>query len=147
MSWAILRPQIGNLLRTVSDIQEVSNAPKFTFSGYPAAFITPSESSGDYESNIENLRTYAFAARIFYPTKEIGIEAALASLESLVDSVLDTFDQEDIKQTGRIVGVNLPSSYTFLSLFASPSFWGEVPGENLIMAEIKIIVKISVDVS
>ena len=71
ISWTTLRPQIGTLLSTLSTIQEVSNAPKVIFSGYPAVHVVPSENSNDYETTKENIRTYAFALRVFYETKQI----------------------------------------------------------------------------
>ena len=148
MSWTTLRPQIGTLLRTLSTIQEVSNAPKVIFSGYPAVHVVPSENSNDYETTKENIRTYAFAVRVFYETKQTSIEDALAALESLVDSIIDLFDQEDQKSSAtRTVGINLPADYTFINIWAIPSRWGELAGEQLIMSEIVVKVRISVDIS
>jgi hypothetical protein len=148
MSWQVLRPELGTLLRTLTTLQEVSNSPKVMFSGYPAAHIVPSENSGDYETTKENVRTYAFAVRIFYETKQTSIENALLALEQIVDSVIDLFDQEDLKGSDtRTVGVDLPSNYTFINIWASPSRWGELPGEQLIMAEIIIKVRVSIDLT
>jgi len=148
VSWKILRPQLKTLLETISTIQEVARVPKIKFNGYPAAHIIPSENSGDYETNSENVRTYAFTVRAFYETKSSGIESALSALEEVVDSIIDKFDQEDLKGSDtRIVGMNLPSGYTFLNIFASPNKWGEFPDDQLIMAEITVRVRISIDVT
>lgn len=148
MSWKILRPQIGTLLGTLSTIQEVSNAPKIKFGGYPAAHVIPSQTISDYETTTENVRTYAFTVRIFYETKATSLEDAFAALEEVVDSVLDLFDQEDQKGSDtRTVGVNLPTGYQFLNIWATPSLWGELPGEQLILAELSVKVRISVDVT
>lgn len=148
MSFTTLRPQIGTLLGTLDTIQEVSNAPKVKFSGYPAAHIVPSDNSADYETTTENVRTYAFIVRIFYETKTTSVEDALSALEEVVDSVLDLFDQEDQKgAAARTVGIDLPSGYTFLNIWAVPGTWGELPGEQLIMAQMSVKVRISVDIS
>ena len=148
MSWLVLRPQIETLLKTITTIQEVSRAPKVKFNGYPAAHIIPSENSGDYETTSENIRTYAFTIRVFYETKQSGIETALVALEGIVDSVIDAFDKEDLKGSAtRTIGMGLPSGYTFLNIFASPGIWGELPEDQLIMAEITLRVRISIDVS
>jgi len=148
MSFTTLRPQIGTLLETLTTIQEVSNAPKIKFDGYPAAHIVPSDNESDYETTTENVRTYAFNLRVFYETKQTTIEEAYSALEEVVDSVLDLFDQEDQKgSTDRTVGVDLPARYTFLNIWATPSFWGEVSGEQLIMAQMSVKVRISVDIS
>jgi len=148
MSFQTLRPQIGTLLSTLDTIHEVSNAPKVKFSGYPAAHIVPSEIEAAYETTTENIRTYAFTVRLFYETKHTGVEGALEALEKIVDSVLDLMDQEDLKGgSSRTVGVNLPTGYTFLNIWATPSVWGELPDEQLIMAQLTVGVRISRDIT
>lgn len=146
MSWQILRPQIATLLETVSDIQEVSSSPKIEFGGYPAAHVVPSDSSGEYETTRENVRTYSFTVRLFYETKHSGVPQAYEALEAIVDSVLDLFDQEDQKGSTRVVGKDLPARYTFLNIWAAPAQWGEFPDQELIMAQINVRVRVSVDI-
>ncbi len=146
MSWQILRPQLKTLLETVTTLQEVSASPKIKFSGYPAAHIMPSDNSADYDTNKENVRTYAFKVRVFYETKHTELEDALTALEEVVDSVLDKFDEEDMK-TDRTVGVSLPSGYHYVNIWAAPSTWGEIVDEQLIVAEISVRVRLIIDVS
>lgn len=134
-------------METLDKIQEVSNSPKIKFGGYPAAHIVPSDNEADYESTKENVRTYAFFIRIFFETKHGGIGNALDAMDEVVDEVLDLFDQEDQKGAStRTVGLNLPSRYQFLNIWATPSAWGEVVGEELIMTQISIRVRVSVDI-
>ena|SRR3972149_1512403 len=148
MSWKTLRPQMKDLLDTISTLQEVSKAPKIKFNGYPAAHVVPSENTGDYETTSENIRTYAFTIRLFYDTKQSTIEEAYTALEEVVDQVIDAFDQEDLKGSDtRKVGISLPSGYTFLNIFASPGVWGELPEDQLLVAEISVRVRISRDIS
>ena len=148
MSWRVLRPQIETLLKTVSTIQEVSRAPKIRFNGYPSAHIVPSENSADYETTTENIRTYSFTVRLFYETKDTSIEDALTALEEVVDSVIDLFDKEDLKgSTTRTVGIGLPTGYQFINIFASPNRWGILSEDQLIMAEVSVKVRISIDIS
>lgn len=148
MSWQVIRPQIKTLLDTITTLQEVSQVPKIKFDGYPAAHIMPSENSSDYETTSENIRTYAFTVRVFYETKQTTMENALVALEEVVDSVIDKFDQEDLKgSTTRTIGIGLPADYTFLNIFAVPNRWGVLSEDQLIMAEITVRVRISVDIS
>ncbi len=147
MSFQVIRPQIGTLLKTLDTIQEVSNSPKIKFTGYPAAHVVPSDNESDYETTTENVRTYAFMVRLFYETKVTGVEGAYEALEKIVDSVLDLFDQEDQKGASpRTVGVDLPARYTYLNIWSMPSGWGEVVGEELVMAQLSVRVRISVDI-
>lgn len=152
--WANLRSQLQTLLQSMVDgngaayFVEVSKAPKIRFSGYPSAHIVPSDAPGAYETNIENTRVYAFTVRLFYETKVIGIEKALENLESLVDTVMDTFDEEDLKAgSARTLGQNTPSKYTYINVFATTGKWGEYQDEELIMCEVQVRVQFSIDVS
>lgn len=148
MSWNIIRPQVKALIASVPGIQEVSSAPMIKFAGYPAAYVVPSDNDADYESTTENIRTYAFIVRMFYETKDTGVADALDSLEDLVDSTLDLIDQEDLLgSTGRTVGINLPAAYTFINVWATPSVWAELPGEALVMAELRVRVRVSIDIT
>ncbi len=147
MSFQTIRPQIGTLISTLSTIQEVSNYPKIKFNGYPAAHIVNSDNESDYETTTENVRTYAFMVRVFYETKVKGIGGALEALEKIVDSLLDLIDQEDQKgAVTRTIGVNLPARYTYLNTWAVPTGWGQVEGEELIMAQLSVRVRVSVDI-
>ncbi len=147
MSFQIIRPQVGTLLETLSTIQEVSTSPKIKFNGYPAAHIVPSDNESDYETTTENERTYAFLIRVFFETKHGGIANSLTAMDEVVDEVLDLFDQEDQKGAStRTVGMDLPARYQFLNIWATPSAWGEVQGEELIMTQISVKVRISVDI-
>ena len=148
MSWQVLRPQVKAVLDTISEIAEVSQAPKIRFNSYPAVHVVPSENSGDYETTKENERTYAFTVRAFYETKDSGIENALLGLEEVVDNIIDAFDEQDLKGSDtRLIGINLPANYTYINLWAVPNRWGELPDDQLLMAEITVRVRISVDVS
>lgn len=148
MSFRIIRPQIKTLLESISTIQEVSGVPSLKFNGFPACYVIPSDNSSDYETTSENVRVFSFILRVFYETKSTGIENAMTAMEALVDTILDTLDKEDLKSsTTRTVGINLPTGYTFLNIQAHPSGWGELTEENLIMSEISIKVRVSIDIN
>lgn len=147
MSFSILRPQIKTLLESISEIQQVAGYPTLKFTGFPSAYVVPSDNSADYETTDENIRTYSFIVRVFYETKRKTVEEALDALDDIVDSVVDKFDQEDLKSDGaRTLGVGLPGGYTFINIWASPSNWGEVESAELLMAEINVSVRISVEI-
>lgn len=153
MSWKTIRPQVATLLTNLTSgsgalIQEVSSTPKLNFNAYPAAYVVPSDLESEYETTIENERVYAFIVRVFHETKNTGIADAISTLEGVVDSVIDTIDQEDKKPAAtRTIGVGMPIDYVFLSVDATPGFWAEVPSEQLVMSEIRIRVRISYDAS
>lgn len=148
MSWQTLRPQLKTLLDNTGVFQEVSATPKINFSGYPAAYVAPSDNEGDYDNTTENKRTYAFLMRIFYSSKSIGVATALTRLEQIVDTVIDAIDNDSQKPAAsRVIGVSMPANYVWINTFATPSVYGEVEGQDLIMAEIRIQVRILFDIT
>jgi hypothetical protein len=152
MSFKVLRPQLKTLLQNTGKFVEVSDAPKLQFDGYPAAWVRPSSNDNNYETTSENVRVYTFDVGVVYSTKDGNsinkVDDATAALEEVVDTVLDAFDQEDLKGSSqRVLGLGLPADYTFLNVFATPAQWGEVEGQNLLVATLTVRVRISVDVS
>ena len=153
MSFKTIRGQFRTLLISLTSggntiLHEVISTPELKFNGYPAAYIVPSDLESEYETTIENERVYAFIIRIFHETKKTGIATAIDVLEDVVDAVIDALDQEDKKGAStRTVGVSLPANYVYLGINATPGIWAELPGEQLVMAEIKVRVKVSYDAS
>ena len=148
MSWQTIRPQIKTLLDSISSIQAVSGTPEIQFSGYPAAYVIPSDNEAEYETTTENVRVYAFIVRLFDETKGGTVGTAMVALEKVVDAVLDAVDKEDLKSSSdRTVAVSLPTGYTFLNIFAVPGLWAELPDEQLLMVELTIRVRVSRDVT
>ncbi len=148
MSWQTLRPQVKTLLSTISGLQEMASSPKITFEAYPSGHIVPSDNANDYETTTENIRTYAFMARFFYSTKGLGVETAMSRLEQIIDDAIDLIDQEDQKGSDtRVVGIDLPARYMFINIWAVPTAWGEIPDQELLMAELSVRIRLSVDVN
>lgn len=149
MSWVTLRPQLKTLLDNTGLFQETSAFPKSDFTGYPAAYVVQSDNEGDYNTTTENARIYAFIIRCFYSTKSIGVPTALGRLEAIVDSVIDAIDTDSFKTItgGRVVGISMPAKYQWINTYASPSLFGEVQGQELVMTEIKVRIKVLYDIT
>lgn len=148
MSWATLRPQLKTLLDNTGLFQETSAFPKLEFNGYPAAYVVQSDNESDYNTTTENSRIYAFIMRMFYSTKSIGVATALQRLEVIVDSVIDAIDSDSFKAvTSRVIGINMPAKYQWINTYASPSLYGEVEGQELVMAELKVRIKVLFDIT
>lgn len=147
MSFVTLKAQVKTILENTDKFSEVVAYPKLNFVGYPSATITPAENESIYHTTDENQRIYAFAVRCFYETKDGGVENAIDALADLVDDVIDAFDQDSLKSSDRVVGKNLPSGYTYIDVFATPSRWAEILDPALLMAEVMVRVKVIVDIS
>lgn len=144
MSFKALDTVIKNKLSAITKIVDVKSDPISDFSGYPAAYVIPSDNESDFETNVENQRRYAFIVRIFYQVGEGDTARADAynAMKDLIDDVLNNFETDEL-----LSAVILPTNYTMLGIATVPSLWLYLEEERLLMAELKITARISVDVS
>jgi|SRR6185369_1353042 len=91
--FSTIRTAIISKINTDLDkIQVAYSTDRSTFSGFPAAVVSPSENEGDYNSTADDRRVYAFKVRVYYPIKdESDYEAAESALEDALDEMLDAF--------------------------------------------------------
>lgn len=142
MSFVNLKTTIKNKLESISKLQDVKTDPISDFNGYPACYFVPSDNENDYSTNVENIRVYTFTLRLFYEVTEGEIATAYDAMGDLVDTVIDAFDSDE-----QLSGLSLPSGYILSGLLPMPSLWVYLEQEKLLMAELKISARISVDVS
>lgn len=102
----------------------------------PWATVIPSGNENDFASTMENKRSYGFLIRVFVERNTRGNDNAETLLRTIIDVLLDAFDQ-DYTLTG-----------TALMVSASPSKWGYVQREKEYrVAEILIQAKTWFDVT
>lgn len=102
----------------------------------PFAIVVASANDNEYASSSENKRTYAFSVRIFVERNSRGNSNAEGVLQSIVDALIDAFDQ-DYTLGG-----------TVLTALAAPSRWGYVLGsKEYRVAEVTIKAKTWFDVT
>jgi hypothetical protein len=63
--------------------------------GYPAVTFEPSDMQSDYETTIQNLRTYVFRAMIHQEMENLDRSTAITRLLSIVDTLVADFDESD----------------------------------------------------
>lgn len=80
----------------------------------PFAVIIASGNENDFASSSENRRSYGFTIRIFVERKGRGNSGAETLLQSIIDELIDDFDQD--YTLGGVV----------LSSLAAPSKWGYI---------------------
>ena len=150
MSWATLRDDIYNVINnnvSTLGVREVYAYPKYTFGGFPSVNVTPSDNENDYSTTADNIRLYTFIVRVFYDTKNTGMSDAIDRLCDAADAIITLFDEEDRKTTTRTVATSLAAGNTYIGVLATPGQWGQLETENLIFCEVKVQIRISVDVS
>ncbi len=125
-------------------ISEVYTYEAGQFKGDPVAIIVPSSNEGDYETNSENVRIYAFNILLFVKrTQPRDVSTAEEVIRELVDSVINEFDKDYM-----LNGLPVPTGYTFINVFAAPSSWGYSGGEDEYrVCEINLTCRVCVDLN
>jgi len=125
-------------------IEEVFTYEAGQFKGDPTAIIVPSSNESDYETTDENIRVYAFKIMLFVKrTQPRSEDKAEEVMRDLVSSVIDNFDKDYM-----LTGIEVPTGYTFINVFASPSSWGYSGAENQYrICEINLKCRVSIDLN
>jgi len=131
MSFVSIIAQIKLLLEAITDIKEVYDYDRGTFSGYPAAVIYPTENKNDFETTTQNRVQYVFTIRLHEPmesTSATDHAKADRILREVVDKVIAKFDKN----------YTLNNAVHFC--YATPSVWGYQTRETgaVRVAEIKL---------
>lgn len=140
--WTKIIEKLAEILKDNNKITATYTYEPEGFQESPAAVVTPSTNEGDYATTETNTRIYAFSLKLFVNRTKNENNKADRILRDLVDSVLDDFDKNYL-----LSGVEEPTGYTFINLFALPSSWGYAGREDEYrVAEISIRCRVVVDV-
>ena len=87
---------IDKINNDLSKIEVAYRTDRSSFSGFPAAVVSPSENEADYASTASDRRVYAFKIRVYYPIEsESAQDSAELALEEALDEMLDAFKERD----------------------------------------------------
>ncbi len=93
-----LKKQIVDLIsQDIDTVQDVVDYEKVGFKGYPAVTVVCSGNENSFYSSAENLRTFMFTLRIYYPITNkpaldtSGLDNAKQKAEAIVERVVDQF--------------------------------------------------------
>jgi len=140
--------KIKSKLQTISGIGVVYDFPWVQFEAYPAATITPSGFSSNYETRTENQRVYKFIIRLFHSidvitakeTEKERVQEAVRIIRGKMDTIVNEFDKDET-----LTGIELPTGETMLGSIPAPSDIVYFPEEKMVVGEITLEVKISFD--
>lgn len=141
-TYTVIKNFILAKLQAIAKIQQATDNPELNFDGYPSAIIIPAEGASDWETNVEDERTYAFDVILYEETKKQGISVAINTLMDTVDDVLDAF-AADKHLNG--IAVLMPSGKQFMTVNPVYAGWGDIPDKELLAATIKLSCRVSVD--
>lgn len=87
---------IDKINNDLTKIEVAYRTDRSSFSGFPAAVVSPSENEADYSSTADDKRVYAFKIRVYYPIKdESEQDSAEIALEEALDEMLDAFKERN----------------------------------------------------
>lgn len=149
MSFATLHTNLVSLISELTDIGEVSGRPKFDFSAFPGIFIAESGNENEYDSNQDNLRTYAFNVWVFekFTDDASSLDSAYESVRETVDSIINKIDEQESPNSDRELANNLGAGYTLTAVVAQPSRFAYDEVEKLIGAQIVVRLRVLVDLT
>lgn len=141
-TYQTVKDKIITKLQAITTLQEIRTQKNFNFSGFPAAFVIPAEGSGDYETNVEDERIYAFECHVFYQydQEETAVEDALDNLYDVCDDILDSFAEDKL-----LSGITMPTGKMIIGVQPVFAGWVQIPEKELLQAIIQIKVHVSVD--
>lgn len=140
--WTKLIEKLAEILTANVKIQATFDYEPDEMTGSPIAIIVPSSNEGDYSTTETNVRVYAFNLKLYVNRTKNNKNDADRILRNLVDTVLDDFDKNYL-----LTGVEQPTGYTFINLFALPSSWGYAGlADEYRVAEINVRCRVVVDV-
>lgn len=144
-----LSSAIAFKLRSLTDFFDTDTVLEystFNVKGTPAVLVLPDRNEAEYDTNLNNVRTYAFLLVVLQQLDgDMSVEGAYARMREVEDAIIDEFDRDP--QFLDIEDLNLPSHATFIDTFASPSSWIQVEAENnrqFLIAEIQLRIKIDI---
>jgi hypothetical protein len=97
-----IKTQLKKKVAALSSVQQVYGYEEVTPKGWPAVFITPSDMDGEFSSNAENSRLYAYQLLILFPigedfvaeTEGNRLEYAEGVVASVIDEIVNTMDTD-----------------------------------------------------
>ena len=146
--WDKIIKKLETILKANTKIQETFIYEVEKLEGTPACTIVPSDNESLYFTTADNERMYIFNVTLYVnrtvaPAGKNVEYNADKILRDLVDSVLDDFDKNY-----SLTGIENPTGYTFINLFALPSKWGYSGREDEYrVAQITIKCRVLVDVT
>jgi hypothetical protein len=111
--YSSIKAAIVSKLQGITGLQAVYGYEKGVLE-YPAATVTLDSISTVYETNREDERKYSFKVKIYQEMEEdgVGAEVAESRIESLIDSVLDAFENDyDLGGVCHRVNINGMAGY------------------------------------
>lgn len=143
-----IKRQIITKIEGLSDVQKVYPAPVPNPTGWPCVFVVAGDLEGEFSSNAENSRIYAYNLVIlfsegqdFVPSSEYErLDYAEQVVGAVVDEIINAVDT-DFELT------SLPNDTTVLFVNAADCVWGQYPYEGGVAKAAQVTLRVYTEVT
>lgn len=92
----IIRNKIKSKLEDIGSIEEVEDYPTDEWNGFPAAMVVSTRNESEFQTTVENKRTYVFTVYILQEIESQGKKKARRIIEGVVDDIMEDFDKDQL---------------------------------------------------
>jgi hypothetical protein len=97
-----IKDQIINKIESLASVQVVYPAPQNNPSGWPAVVVTSTDMEGEFSSNLENSRVYAYDVLIMFPqgqdfvpeSERNRLDYAERVVAQVIDEIINAIDTD-----------------------------------------------------
>ena len=97
-----IKDQIIGKINALSNVEVVYPAPQNNPSGWPAVFVVSTDMEGEFSSNTENSRVYAYSVMILFPegqdfipeTSRNRLDYAERVVAEVIDQIINAVDTD-----------------------------------------------------
>jgi hypothetical protein len=145
---SVIKDQLIVKVHSLDSVQIVYPAEQPNPSGWPAVFVTEADLEGEFASNAENSRTYAYNVTILFPEGQDFVPEAERSrldysariISGVVDEIINAVDTDFELDS-------LPNDTTVLFVNAADCLWGRYEYEGGIAKAAQVTLKVYTEVT
>lgn len=97
-----IKDQIIGKIEALASVQVVYPAEQPNPSGFPAVFVTSTDMEGEFSSNVENSRVYAYSVLIMFPegqnvvpqAEQERLDFAEVTVSQVIDEIINAVDTD-----------------------------------------------------
>jgi hypothetical protein len=145
---SMIKQQIISKIDTLESVQKVYPAPIDNPDGWPAVFVTAADLEGEFSSNAENSRIYAYNVIVLFPEGQDFVSESQYDRLDYAEKVVGEVVDEIINAVDTDFELDsLPNDTTVLFVNAADCQWGEYPYEGGIAKAAQVTLRVYTEVT
>lgn len=143
-----IKRQIISKIQSLDSVQKVYPAEEPNPKGWPAVFVTAADMEGEFASNAENSRVYAFTTLILFPegqdfvpdSENERLDYSEKVVGEVVDQIINVVDTDFELDS-------LPNDTTVLFVNAADCLWGRYQYEGGVAKAAQVTLRVYTEVT